>query len=471
MLFPKAIINAEKHRITALNRSSLKRYDFPANERPRTLYYVRYADDFLIGINGPRSLAIEVEKEVLAFIGSDLHFKSATAELHHARSDWVDFLGFSLQFRSNVSVGKPGKEMEAIKRFQERAKKNTLRIKAQYYNSSVRLGKIAFFDKIHQHAKDYQTFMDKRALVKAGTQEAEVALLRYFQRKVAELSEKAQKIEESEDKEQTPVKKVDKDLYFANTKARRKDGALVSLGRELKIFGKVRIANEGKQHLHKLLGSEKLKDFESCLELGNKLDKSKSKLVEIIQNSKGAISGKTTTVSKPQTFGVYIRFPKNKIMERLKVKGLVDSRSRPRSYTKILNADDITIITYFDGVARGLLNYYSPCHNFWDLRSLIDYHIRYSLLATLGHKRKGSITKAIKEYGKDPKVTIYKSAKNTKTKRVRTKPETFVQFITAAELAKKTRSFRLPETGRDDLALLENKLKGTPGVNMFSLPT
>ncbi len=86
-LSPQAFMNAEKHRIAALNRSGAKRYDFPANERPRALHYVRYADDFLIGINGLRSLAIEVKKEVSAFIGSDLHFKCSTAELHHARSD------------------------------------------------------------------------------------------------------------------------------------------------------------------------------------------------------------------------------------------------------------------------------------------------------------------------------------------------------------------------------------------------
>lgn len=37
---------------------------------------------------------------------------------------------------------------------------------------------------------------------------------------------------------------------------------------------------------------------------------------------------------------------------------------------------------------------------------MVTYYVRYSLLATLGHKMKGSISKAINVYGKDPKVSI-----------------------------------------------------------------
>nr|QFP99053.1 hypothetical protein [Rhizaria sp.] len=465
LISTKALINAEKHRLRALNRAGEKRYNYPKDEKPRAIYYVRYADDFLLGINGPRSLAVEVKKEISTFISSDLHFECSKAGLHHALSDWVDYLGFSLQFRDNASAAKPGKEMEAIKRFQARAKKNLSRVKEQYFNSSVRLGKIAFFDQIHEHAKDFQTYMDKEGLAKAGAYEAKVALQKYFQCKAEELS---RLLEVGENKIKS-VEGINRNKFFAGVKEQRNEEALVSIGRELKIFGKIRVEQEGKKHLEKLLGPEMSKDFQSCLDLGGKLDRSKSKLVEIIQNSKDTLQGKASILTKPQTFGVYIRFPKNKVMERLKIKGLVDSKYRPISYKKIINADDITIIAHFDGLARGIINYYSPCHNFWDLRSLVDYHVRYSLLATLGHKHKGSITKAIKAYGKDPKVIMRKMENSRGDVKIETK--TLVQFVTSAEIAVKTRGFRLPETGKNDLSALEAKLSSTPSVNMLSLPS
>jgi hypothetical protein len=57
------------------------------------------------------------------------------------------------------------------------------------------------------------------------------------------------------------------------------------------------------------------------------------------------------------------------------------------------------------------------------------------LLATLGHKHKGSISKAIKSYGKSPKIEL---SQNGKLK-------TLVQFISEQEVAQTTRKFRISE--------------------------
>jgi len=57
------------------------------------------------------------------------------------------------------------------------------------------------------------------------------------------------------------------------------------------------------------------------------------------------------------------------------------------------------------------------------------------LLATLGHKHKGSISKAIKSYGKSPKIELNQNDKL----------ETLVQFISEKEVAQTTRKFRISE--------------------------
>lgn len=84
---PKALINAEKHRVNKLARSGKKRYDYPEDQRPVKIYYVRYADDFLMGVDGPREVARTILDQVKNYISSNLHFTCSKAELLHARSN------------------------------------------------------------------------------------------------------------------------------------------------------------------------------------------------------------------------------------------------------------------------------------------------------------------------------------------------------------------------------------------------
>jgi hypothetical protein len=100
------------------------------------------------------------------------------------------------------------------------------------------------------------------------------------------------------------------------------------------------------------------------LELGEALDKTKNKVVHIIRSNKDTPQGKSTVNKKPQTFGLYIKFPTLEIKKKLQKKGLLDHKFRPTSYKKIINADDINIIIHYNEIARGLLNFYSPSHNF-----------------------------------------------------------------------------------------------------------
>jgi hypothetical protein len=82
-----SLINEEKHRVAKIARSGAKRYDYPEDERPIKIHYVRYADDFLLGVNGPRKLAHRLKEEIACFIKSDLHFQCSTENVRHAYSD------------------------------------------------------------------------------------------------------------------------------------------------------------------------------------------------------------------------------------------------------------------------------------------------------------------------------------------------------------------------------------------------
>jgi hypothetical protein len=53
-----------------------------------------------------------------------------------------------------------------------------------------------------------------------------------------------------------------------------------------------------------------------------------------------------------------------------------------------------------------LLNYYKPVVNYSNVKKLVNYHLRWSLLHTLAGKYKSKIHEIIRKYGKTPKVAI-----------------------------------------------------------------
>lgn len=67
------------------------------------IFYVRYADDYLIGIKGPKFLAVEITKRVSYFLKSVLHFSLKESGIVHALHDKVDFLGFRIKVTKNPS--------------------------------------------------------------------------------------------------------------------------------------------------------------------------------------------------------------------------------------------------------------------------------------------------------------------------------------------------------------------------------
>jgi hypothetical protein len=61
------------------------------------LHYVRYADDYLIGIKGPKSLAIEIKDKTSKFLKSDLGLSVKGTGVIHSPSSKATFLGFDIK--------------------------------------------------------------------------------------------------------------------------------------------------------------------------------------------------------------------------------------------------------------------------------------------------------------------------------------------------------------------------------------
>jgi len=70
-----------------LNAQGIKRLVYKEGEEPIKLHYVRYADEFLVGVSGSKLIAKTVMTEIINFLKSDLHFNTSRSQLVHAKSN------------------------------------------------------------------------------------------------------------------------------------------------------------------------------------------------------------------------------------------------------------------------------------------------------------------------------------------------------------------------------------------------
>lgn len=63
----------------------------------RSVFYVRYLDSFLLGIRGPKCIAVDVRDETVQFIKCNLQLEIQFATIHYTKSSKVKYLGFDIK--------------------------------------------------------------------------------------------------------------------------------------------------------------------------------------------------------------------------------------------------------------------------------------------------------------------------------------------------------------------------------------
>jgi hypothetical protein len=121
-----------------------------------------------------------------------------------------------------------------------------------------------------------------------------------------------------------------------------------------------------------------------------------------------------------------------------------EQTATPRAISTIFDYHVVAIIQYFTNKARGILNYYCICKNFWKVKQFVNYQMRWSLIHTLAGKYNGKVHKIIGKFGKTPQVFI--KDKNGNTRRA-------CSFLTTEEvqsIAKK----KIIGVSREDIELI-----------------
>jgi Type II intron maturase len=109
---------------------------------------------------------------------------------------------------------------------------------------------------------------------------------------------------------------------------------------------------------------------------------------------------------QPQGLYPKIYAPIQELKDRMKTWGMLFKNGEPKASGVIFCYHEISIIEFYKQKALGFLNYYKPAVNYHQVKKLVDYHMRWSLIHTLAGKHKKKVYQIIKIYGKAPKVGL-----------------------------------------------------------------
>ena len=93
----------------------------------------------------------------------------------------------------------------------------------------------------------------------------------------------------------------------------------------------------------------------------------------------------------------------SEIYKRLEESSMINNKKKPICKNSLLAAESWLIITHYNNAAHGLLSYFRCVDNLNTVKKIVTYHIRYSLLHTLARKHKCSIKKVLEMYSKEIK--------------------------------------------------------------------
>lgn len=373
---------------------------------PNHIYYVRHFDHFLIGIRSSNKIVQIIKKKSFDFLKLDLHLKVQKEELVCGKNNKINFLGFDIKFF---------------------CKKNHLNVDAKKKLSFKKLT-----NKICLKKKSFEARFEK-AIMKT-----------YEAKKLKTLK--------------VLLKKKD-NLYVRNDII--SSLAILDAKKIMKI-----VKLKGIQWIHNQepfetwvsreynhLQESWIKETE-LIELGyRKVVKAYYNFVKVLEeslHSKNTFKTKQKTVTSDKVksqfslqkavnlspIQFYIFLPKlyapiYQLKNKLKTWHIISKWGKPKACIFVLNHENIFIIEFFKQKAVSLLNYYKPACNFYEVKKLVNYHLRWSLIYTLATKYSTKIYKIISKYGKTPRVKLINDKKE----------KLLAEFLTPNDINNKSQGF------------------------------
>lgn len=323
------------------------------------IFYARYADDLLLGIVGAVFFLIEIQKRLTHFLQSGLNLwvGSAGSTTIAARSK-VEFLG--------TVIREVPPRTTPIKFLRELEKR--LRVKHRIHITACHLRSA-----IHSKFRDLGTSIPIKELTKGISGRGRLL--------------DAVQLADTLGKE--GLRSAQVNVFWGTVKHIRQGARAISL---LHSSGRSKVPSDKRQ-------SKAMNVF--------------LKELETPAGRKAAGKGRGHWAgSFSSEFPIQIEAPIKKILRRLRDRGLL-SRKRPRPIhvASLTNVSDGDIVNRSAGIAISPLSYYRCCDNLYQVRTIVDYQIRWSAIFTLAHKHKSSARHIIPKYSKDLNIVNQKGCK------------------------------------------------------------
>lgn len=421
--------------------------------KPIKIYYVRYADDMLFGFNTEKSLAKKVINDIRTFIKSDLHLDcqkdSAKSKLIHGISELTNFLGFKIGlYPTNTNF--KSKHLTRFYKLKANLKRKRVMESERYFKMNERILSKMHRDFLQSVTSTGQTLVKSSHIKEAYDHRVRIKVIKALKASLSNFETETLSV---------PLvshtsKKVKKDPKTPFDLAEQKRLNLLKYITNRWIQTAQNLAREEDfLELEAAVGQFLTPEFVAIREAYlNELNKISSKdfsekLIEKILREAKPGSARIRDVSGVKIKRlVRILFPKDEFNKKLRTLGVIHKViTRPTGVGFLTPLSDQDIIDWFSLKASGIWNYYSCADNIWDVKQLINWKLRYSLLGTLAMKHKSSIKQCINKYSVSPTVFYEYEIEGEKSKDV------LAKFPTKESINNKKKVFHDSSTGPMEL--------------------
>ncbi|XP_019705156.2 nuclear intron maturase 3, mitochondrial [Elaeis guineensis] len=339
---------------------------------PIRVYAVRYLDEILVITSGSKLFTMNIKDRILKHLEGELEVKidKLKTSIHSAVSEKMDFMGMELQAVPPSVLDPPMSEkaIRAMKKYLKRKAAKALELKNARETRRKKLGlKILnhLFKKLkrgHVFEFDFRIESEVREVFRNWAEEV-----------MAE--------------------------YFRSREDRRNWHRMLTTGDFLSL-----------KRVRDQLPTELVDSYD---QFQAKVDKYLnpvriSKVIEKKERQeeeKEERSYARRTVEDLTELKMRVNAPIQLVRRAVKLAGFTNSMGRPRPIKLLICLDDADIIKWYAGVGRRWLEYFCCCWNFKMVKTVVNYHLRFSCFLTLAEKHESTKHQAIRHYTKDLKVT------------------------------------------------------------------
>lgn len=413
--------------------------------------YVRYADDFIVGVRADKKTVNKIKKEIILFLKSSLHLQvnENKTQIFQTYCEKVEFLGMKIH---NVPTKhlpfRRARHLEQIRRNKSRIVNRKLAMqnrRSKVFREQIIKGLRTRFKQAEDKGNltQWKQNLGKALGTVIAADKSNSASRQVFTQFIKELDKfwhldqdnALRNFLENDDKlNPSKVKKAVKkepikipitrkevlrrivialeleNLKAPGSKSGRYGSIFNEVGEILYCPDVIVFSSSLKEKLNQInkeTSHERFKGKKFLKEILYWLKEEGRNKEPSLMNSKMAEkvrehweNNRVRTALPPQ-----ITIDLDKLYKKLEQNKIINNKKKPISKTNILIAEDYYIIKYYNSTAYGLMSYFRCATNINKLKEIIMYHLRYSLIYTLMNKHKLSSVKAVLDtYGKNIQV-------------------------------------------------------------------